>query len=887
MANEKGQGASSAEVNNVVSAYRLMESGAFDDGGLLLDAYATTHEIDDEVAPVFLAYVFRDTDVAMYLEGHSTEVKTVDIVHATEKGEMLCTSIEALESERKTKLLHSYMPLLIAKLIEGQTYTAEEIYAFLHIFGEEYAKSMLLTCVRREKRFYKRFAPLLGQEEVLEFALAVLEPLYIKDKAAYGKELLALGRAAVEAGCFESARSVLENAAYHLKDLSECRFLQLLATLEVSNEFEFLRAENFSKQMPEYIQLLVACSANQTLAKHYTELAEKNLSGEYYGTDYIPTRDGDYIYFGEYPQTLKAADVKVSSKPDERGYYIGSDGAYYKRVSAVESRKGEIEFSNGEILKPDKTYYFKVEPIRWKILVENIEENKILVFCDRIIDCRRAHYRINDYGYSELRGFLTGEFYQTAFTEKEQDAILVTTVDNSTKSTGCATNCNVCSDTEDKIFPFSVEEITRVTYGFPADDRERSSNRGKLSTDYVTALGNEFYMDEGVAYGSYWLRSPQRGYNSSSVLFDVISRGLVSTHSVMQPLGICPAMWISLDKLSPECTIRRAPVATPKAKAAEKKPKGKGESAPEAPKAPKGEGKTFDWKSWKLPIGIGLGGVALIVALCILIPLLFPAMCGAGLGGANTSYEMIELGEYPQTIKASDVTVGTQKDARGYYLGSDGAWYAKVENPAFAGYYTFADGREVPSTERVVYFKVEPIRWRVIENDGGKKLLLCDSILDAQSYDTETGLNIYTDCTLHMWLNEEFFLSAFSDAERVTVVSTYVDNSAKSTGSWGNPNASYNTTDNVFLLSVEEVTKAAYGLSDPSFRRMRVSDYALARGAQMSTDESTYGMGRWWLRSPSSNEVYLVRYVDGFGDAKESFSAEYRLGIVPAIHYLP
>ena len=52
-------------------------------------------------------------------------------------------------------------------------------------------------------------------------------------------------------------------------------------------------------------------------------------------------------------------------------------------------------------------------------------------------------------------------------------------------------------------------------------------------------------------------------------------------------------------------------------------------------------------------------------------------------------------------------------------------------------------------------------------------------------------------------------------------------------------------------------------------------------------DESTYGMGRWWLRSPLSNEVYLVRYVDGFGDAKESFSAEYRLGIVPAIHYLP
>ena len=37
--------------------------------------------------------------------------------------------------------------------------------------------------------------------------------------------------------------------------------------------------------------------------------------------------EGAYVLFGEYPQSLKASDVEITETVDERGYYLGSDGA--------------------------------------------------------------------------------------------------------------------------------------------------------------------------------------------------------------------------------------------------------------------------------------------------------------------------------------------------------------------------------------------------------------------------------------------------------------------------------------------------------------------------------------------------------------------------------
>ncbi len=634
MANEKRQGAQGADVDHAVSALRLMENGAFDEGGLLLENYCTSNEINDEVAPVFLAYALRCTSVAHFLEGQKYKVDLVDFSHASEKKDMLLEAIEALERERKTKLLHTYLPEVLSLAFVSQEVDAEVLYAFLLSFGE-YAKSVLISCIRRGCVFYGKFAPLLVRENVVDFFTSVIDPFYTQDKALYGKETLALGKAALSGGNFEGAKALFDNASYHLSDLTECRFLMLCATLGAKNEFEFLRAENFSKSMPEYINLLVAASGNAHLTKKYTDLAEKNLSGEYYGTDYIPTRDGEYIYFGQYPQSLKLDGVKVASKPSENGFYKGSDGAFYVKVSATPWNCSQ--FMNGEAIKRGKTYYFKVEPIRWRILEENTEEKKVLLMCDWVLDRMNQHSRAvrSNYQNGDYRPWLQNAFYNDAFSNTERRAILETVVDNSATSTGCTTNANTCPNTNDRIFALSVAEMTNPKYGFDIYSATADKARQRVATDYVRAKGISYSnIIETLGVSSYWLRSPQRGYNDCDHMFYVSEWGKIDAIRGDYEKGVCPAMWVSLDKLPLEFTIQ-GPTEKTKGKTNKEAEKASGDARAKTPSADASE--TGKIKKFA-PLVIFVA-VALLVAL--LCPIVFKDACDAADGtyGAYKRYQ--------------------------------------------------------------------------------------------------------------------------------------------------------------------------------------------------------------------------------------------------------
>ena len=106
-------------------------------------------------------------------------------------------------------------------------------------------------------------------------------------------------------------------------------------------------------------------------------------------------------------------------------------------------------------------------------------------------------------------------------------------------------------------------------------------------------------------------------------------------------------------------------------------------------------------------------------------------------GSAGTSATYVYFGDWPQTIKAANVNVDeSQTLARGgftYYKGDDGNWYAKVTAKPFtsSSNYTCSDGTELVQGE-AYYFKVEPIKWRVVTTDyngTGKKLLLAEKAL--------------------------------------------------------------------------------------------------------------------------------------------------------------
>ena len=231
-------------------------------------------------------------------------------------------------------------------------------------------------------------------------------------------------------------------------------------------------------------------------------------------------------------------------------------------------------------------------------------------------------------------------------------------------------------------------------------------------------------------------------------------------------------------------------------------------------------------------------------------------------------HEYVYLGEYPQTIKANDVTITETTNEKGYFLGSDGAYYAKVvASPSDSENYVFSNGEAVKNGS-TYYFKVEPIKWVSIKGDNGKSLLVCDTILTNHRFDDNS--NKYEESEIRAWLNSELYAVAFSDDEKKNIVDTEVGSEK----------------DKVLLPSYDEVNSNEFLLDDKkesTSRQIKASDYALATGVLVTLNEDSYGNGFWWLRTESTDEgkakyIYHDGFLFGGGVAYEY------IGVVPVIY---
>ncbi|MCR4925302.1 MAG: DUF6273 domain-containing protein [Clostridiales bacterium] len=299
-------------------------------------------------------------------------------------------------------------------------------------------------------------------------------------------------------------------------------------------------------------------------------------------------------------------------------------------------------------------------------------------------------------------------------------------------------------------------------------------------------------------------------------------------------------------------------------------------------------------------------------------------------GSLGTSGTYVTFGLWPQTIKASSVTVDESDTktagAFTYYKGSDNCWYAKLAENAYESSYTYSDGTTVGQGGTAYkYFKVEPIKWRVLTDDySGKKLLLAESVLvnckyyDTQDEDRDSGIypNNYKESRVRAYLNglsynksgttssefsgKGFLQTAFTTSQQSAIATTTVDNSAASTtDSGGNITqaTSYvcdDTSDKIFLLSEREATTSAYGFdlydrfvgdsygTTSSSRIRKTTDFAKASGAHQNT---TAGIGGWWwLRSPYYSRSNAARSVSSRGDAySNNYVYSDSGGVVPAL----
>lgn len=148
----------------------------------------------------------------------------------------------------------------------------------------------------------------------------------------------------------------------------------------------------------------------------------------------------------------------------------------------------------------------------------------------------------------------------------------------------------------------------------------------------------------------------------------------------------------------------------------------------------------------------------------------------------------------------------------------------------------------------------EDIEWIVLENDSDKMMLISKYVLDGKDYNDEYGEFTWETCGLRTWLNEVFLTTAFNEKEKTTVCETLISNPDNAT--WGTEGGN-DTTDKVFLLSIDEVNKYF-----PTEESHLTTGTAYGNTIMTTASDSEYRF--WWLRSPgkvSANAAYV--HADG------------------------
>ena len=216
----------------------------------------------------------------------------------------------------------------------------------------------------------------------------------------------------------------------------------------------------------------------------------------------------------------------------------------------------------------------------------------------------------------------------------------------------------------------------------------------------------------------------------------------------------------------------------------------------------------------------------------------------------------VTFGSYPQT-KVTDATLIATLSTKGIAVEKDGKFTKTVEEGG-SKYFGVSD----TSSGEYEWFKFEDIKWTVLAEENGAKLILCDKIMDASAFDSED--NDYSKSDIRDFLNKTFLGTAFAANQLSYIVDSTVDNSATSTG-YSNPTYySENTTDKVFLLSradikVESYGFASTGVADASRQKM-ATDYAVSR---IDSYDASFGAW-WWVRTPGTTATVAHRIkIDG------------------------
>ncbi|MCR5042202.1 MAG: DUF6273 domain-containing protein, partial [Clostridia bacterium] len=211
------------------------------------------------------------------------------------------------------------------------------------------------------------------------------------------------------------------------------------------------------------------------------------------------------------------------------------------------------------------TYYFRYEPVTWRIL----DRNEGLVMADLILDVQAfmnsvifkdedgsyrstvyEEYYANNYQESSIRRFLNNDFYRTAFTAQQKELIDDKHLDNDAFDEEYEQYSS--ESFEDRVFPLSWTEARNWMYGFDDFDGDCESRTAEC-TDYAVCMGLELLPDSNKNLSWYWLRTA--GAGSDLACSAGFEGELSSDTQVCSIGGVRPAM--VLKSLSDDPTVSR------------------------------------------------------------------------------------------------------------------------------------------------------------------------------------------------------------------------------------------------------------------------------------------------------------------------------------------
>ncbi|WP_010277481.1 DUF6273 domain-containing protein [Paenibacillus senegalensis] len=228
--------------------------------------------------------------------------------------------------------------------------------------------------------------------------------------------------------------------------------------------------------------------------------------------------------------------------------------------------KGNFAFAPNPSIKPGEIITFGrypqsedgVElPITWRVLQNS--GSSLFILSEYILDCKRYHGTSQDIAWRDavditwrdcdLRMWLNGKFYNTAFNATEKELI---------KTTHCADNGEGSPDTQDKVFLPSVAEIKDFSLLFGKDwlraigtdfAKQKKSDGCSLYVYDKTDKKN-YIIQNGEEFGCSWWWLRTQGNKASRAFFVGPSCSIRSYANVsLARDGVRPALIMNFPRL--------------------------------------------------------------------------------------------------------------------------------------------------------------------------------------------------------------------------------------------------------------------------------------------------------------------------------------------------